>query len=103
VRHGTECSALVAELPEPAEDDDLAGDAGGAAGARRSRRCRRGSTSRMWGAILDRVLRRPVLSLVFGFVLGLAFLLLLLTFRSIVVPLKAIVLNPPPVAVAYAC
>ena len=36
---------------------------------------------------------RPRLPLVFAFVLGLAFLLLLVTFRSIVVPLKAIVLN----------
>jgi RND superfamily putative drug exporter len=33
------------------------------------------------------------LPLVFGFVLSLAFILLLVTFRSIVVPLKAIVLN----------
>ena len=33
------------------------------------------------------------LPIVFAFVLGLAFLLLLVTFRSIVVPLKAIVLN----------
>ena len=41
------------------------------------------------------------LPIVFGFVLGLAFLLLLLTFRSIVVPLKAIVLNLISVAAAY--
>jgi RND superfamily putative drug exporter len=39
--------------------------------------------------------------LVFGFVLGLAFLLLLLTFRSIVIPLKAIVLNLLSVGAAY--
>jgi uncharacterized membrane protein YdfJ with MMPL/SSD domain len=39
--------------------------------------------------------------LVFGFVLGLAFLLLLLTFRSIVVPLKAILLNLLSVGAAY--
>jgi len=38
---------------------------------------------------------------VFAFVLGLAFLLLLVTFRSIVVPLKAIVLNLLSVAAAY--
>ena len=38
---------------------------------------------------------------VFGFVLGLAFLLLLLTFRSIVVPIKAIVLNLLSVAASY--
>ncbi len=39
--------------------------------------------------------------LVFAFVLGLAFLLLLLTFRSIVVPLTAIVLNLLSVGAAY--
>jgi uncharacterized membrane protein YdfJ with MMPL/SSD domain len=38
---------------------------------------------------------------VFTFVLGLAFLLLLLTFRSIVIPIKAIVLNLLSVAAAY--
>ncbi|HET8977570.1 MAG TPA: MMPL family transporter [Solirubrobacteraceae bacterium] len=38
---------------------------------------------------------------VFGFVLGLAFLLLLLTFRSIVIPIKAIVLNLLSVGAAY--
>ena len=38
---------------------------------------------------------------VFAFVLGLAFLLLLLTFRSIVIPIKAIVLNLLSVAAAY--
>jgi hypothetical protein len=31
---------------------------------------------------------------VFGFVLGAAFLLLLVTFRSLVIPIKAIVLKP---------
>jgi uncharacterized membrane protein YdfJ with MMPL/SSD domain len=41
------------------------------------------------------------LPIVFAFVLGLAFLLLLVTFRSIVVPLKAIVLNMLSVAAAY--
>ncbi len=39
--------------------------------------------------------------LVFAFVLGLAFLLLLLTFRSIVIPLVSIVLNLLSVAAAY--
>jgi uncharacterized membrane protein YdfJ with MMPL/SSD domain len=39
--------------------------------------------------------------LVFAFVLGLAFLLLLLSFRSIVVPLKAILLNLLSVGAAY--
>ncbi len=41
------------------------------------------------------------LPIVFAFVLGMAFLLLLVTFRSIVVPLKAIVLNVISVAAAY--
>jgi uncharacterized membrane protein YdfJ with MMPL/SSD domain len=39
--------------------------------------------------------------LVFAFVLGLAFLLLLFTFRSIVIPIKAIVLNLLSVGAAY--
>jgi RND superfamily putative drug exporter len=38
---------------------------------------------------------------VFGFVLGLAFLLMLVTFRSIVIPIKAIILNLLSVASAY--
>ena len=37
----------------------------------------------------------------FAFVLGLAFLLMLFTFRSIVIPLKAIVLNLLSVGAAY--
>ena len=37
----------------------------------------------------------------FAFVLGLAFILLLVTFRSVVVPLKAIVLNLLSVGAAY--
>jgi uncharacterized membrane protein YdfJ with MMPL/SSD domain len=41
------------------------------------------------------------IGIVFAFVLGLAFLLLLLTFRSIVIPLKAIVLNLLSVGAAY--
>jgi uncharacterized membrane protein YdfJ with MMPL/SSD domain len=39
--------------------------------------------------------------LVFGFVLSAAFLLLMVTFRSVVIPLKAIVLNLLSVAAAY--
>jgi uncharacterized membrane protein YdfJ with MMPL/SSD domain len=39
--------------------------------------------------------------LVFAFVLGLAFLLLLLTFRSIVIPIKSILLNLLSVAASY--
>ncbi len=39
--------------------------------------------------------------LVFAFVLGLAFLLMMFTFRSIVIPLKAIVLNLLSVGAAY--
>src|SRR5206468_2981123 len=42
--------------------------------------------------------RAPI---VFAFVLGFAFLLLLLTFRSIVIPLKAILLNLLSVGAAY--
>jgi uncharacterized membrane protein YdfJ with MMPL/SSD domain len=41
------------------------------------------------------------LPLVFGFVLALAFILLLVTFRSIVIPIKAIVLNLLSVGAAY--
>jgi RND superfamily putative drug exporter len=44
---------------------------------------------------------RGRLPFVFAFVLGLAFLLLLVTFRSIVVPLKAIVLNLLSVGASY--
>jgi RND superfamily putative drug exporter len=44
---------------------------------------------------------RGRLPYVFAFVLGLAFVLLLVTFRSIVVPLKAIVLNLLSVGAAY--
>jgi uncharacterized membrane protein YdfJ with MMPL/SSD domain len=39
--------------------------------------------------------------IVFGFVLSLAFILLLMTFRSVVIPLKAIVLNLLSVGAAY--
>jgi uncharacterized membrane protein YdfJ with MMPL/SSD domain len=39
--------------------------------------------------------------LVFGFVLGLAFVLLLVTFRSIVIPIKSILLNLLSVAASY--
>jgi uncharacterized membrane protein YdfJ with MMPL/SSD domain len=46
-------------------------------------------------------LMRTHLPLVFLFVLGLAFLLLLMTFRSVVIPIKAIVLNLLSVGAAY--
>jgi uncharacterized membrane protein YdfJ with MMPL/SSD domain len=46
-------------------------------------------------------LMKSTAPLVFAFVLGLAFLLLLVTFRSIVIPAKAIVLNLLSVAAAY--
>jgi RND superfamily putative drug exporter len=46
-------------------------------------------------------LMKARLPVVFAFVLGLAFVLLLLTFRSIVVPITAIVLNLLSVAAAY--
>jgi RND superfamily putative drug exporter len=45
--------------------------------------------------------QKSALPLVFAFVFGLAFLLLLVTFRSIVVPCVAIVLNLLSVAAAY--
>jgi uncharacterized membrane protein YdfJ with MMPL/SSD domain len=48
---------------------------------------------------IDKMVSR--LPVVFAFVLGLAFILLLVTFRSIVVPLKAIVLNLLSVGAAY--
>ena len=48
-------------------------------------------TDRMYGSALY----------VFGFVLGLSFLLLLVMFRSIVIPIKAIVLNLLSVAAVY--
>jgi uncharacterized membrane protein YdfJ with MMPL/SSD domain len=44
---------------------------------------------------------RSHLPIVFGFVLSLAFILLLATFRSIVIPIKAIVLNLLSVGAAY--
>jgi putative drug exporter of the RND superfamily len=44
---------------------------------------------------------RSHIGIVFGFVFGLAFLLLLVTFRSIVIALKAIVLNTLSIAAAY--
>ncbi len=46
-------------------------------------------------------LMRTHLPLVFFFVLGLAFVLLLMTFRSVVIPIKAIVLNLLSVGAAY--
>ena len=50
---------------------------------------------------LQRPLRRSSIPLVFGFVLLFAFVLLLVTFRSIVIALKAIVLNLLSVGAAY--
>jgi uncharacterized membrane protein YdfJ with MMPL/SSD domain len=44
---------------------------------------------------------RSHIAVVFGFVIGLAFLLLLVTFRSIVIPLKAVVLNLLSLGPAY--
>jgi uncharacterized membrane protein YdfJ with MMPL/SSD domain len=44
---------------------------------------------------------RSHIAVVFGFVIALAFLLLLVTFRSIVIPLKAVVLNLLSVGAAY--
>jgi RND superfamily putative drug exporter len=56
------------------------------------------------GTATDRDFNRSMIShlpLVFGFVIVSAFLLLLVTFRSIVVPIKAIVLNLLSVGAAY--
>ncbi len=47
----------------------------------------------------DDIMRRT--PIVFSFVLGLAFIVLLLTFRSIVIPVKAIILNALSVGAAY--
>jgi uncharacterized membrane protein YdfJ with MMPL/SSD domain len=44
---------------------------------------------------------QSAIPIVFGFVLAFAFLLLLVTFRSVVIPLKAIVMNLLSVAAAY--
>jgi RND superfamily putative drug exporter len=44
---------------------------------------------------------KSAIPIVFGFVLAFAFLLLLITFRSVVIPLKAIVMNLLSVAAAY--
>jgi uncharacterized membrane protein YdfJ with MMPL/SSD domain len=44
---------------------------------------------------------KSAIPIVFGFVLAFAFLLLLVTFRSVVIPLKAIVMNLLSVAAAY--
>jgi uncharacterized membrane protein YdfJ with MMPL/SSD domain len=57
-----------------------------------------GATAGSKDFIDNLVARAPI---VFAFVLGLAFLLLLVTFRSIVVPAKAIVLNLLSVGAAY--
>jgi uncharacterized membrane protein YdfJ with MMPL/SSD domain len=53
------------------------------------------------GSVDFSALMRSKAPLVFGFVLLFAFILLLLTFRSIVIPIKAIVLNLLSVAAAY--
>ena len=59
------------------------------------------SKKRVQEAVWSWVLRIGVLAVVFGFVLTLAFILLTVTFRSIVVPIKAIILNLLSVAAAY--
>ena len=87
--------ASMAALDELRED-------GRPGGARRRPR-RRGQRHRR--RRVDRGLQHQVMSerlpLVFAFVLGLAFLLMLFTFRSIVIPIKAIVLNLLSVGAAY--
>jgi RND superfamily putative drug exporter len=53
------------------------------------------------GAVDFTASMRSHMPIVFGFVLALAFLLLLITFRSIVIPLKAIALNLLSVGASY--
>jgi uncharacterized membrane protein YdfJ with MMPL/SSD domain len=54
------------------------------------------AASKDWNAAM-----KSAVPVVFGFVLSFAFLLLLLTFRSVVIPLKAILMNLLSVAAAY--
>ncbi|MDX6722081.1 MAG: putative drug exporter of the superfamily [Solirubrobacteraceae bacterium] len=69
---------------------------GGAPGVRQAYVSGMAAQSQDWNDLMKA--RAP---LVFAFVLTLAFLLLLVTFRSVVIPIKAIVLNLMSVAAAY--
>src|SRR3954466_16401185 len=69
---------------------------GGAPGVRAAYVSGMAAQSNDWNALMHA--RAP---LVFAFVLTLAFVLLLVTFRSLVIPIKAIVLNLMSVAAAY--
>ncbi|MEA2226907.1 MAG: putative drug exporter of the superfamily, partial [Solirubrobacteraceae bacterium] len=72
------------------------GTVGSAPGVRQASVSGMAAQSQDWNDLMKS--RAP---LVFAFVLTLAFLLLLVTFRSIVIPIKAIVLNLMSVAAAY--
>jgi uncharacterized membrane protein YdfJ with MMPL/SSD domain len=77
-------------------DGIVAGTVGDAPGVRHAYVSGMAAQSSDWNDLMKS--RAP---LVFAFVLTLAFLLLLVTFRSLVIPIKAIVLNLLSVAAAY--
>ena len=68
-------------------DEIIPATVGGVEGATRQRQRRRGRSADFSSQLNSR------LPLIFAFVFGLAFLLMLVTFRSIVIPIKAIMLN----------
>ena len=76
-------------------DDIDPGDARGGRRRHRQRQRRRRRSRRTSGILADR------LPLIFAFVFVLTFLLMLVTFRSIVIPIKAILLNLLSVGAAY--
>ena len=77
-------------------DEIIPATVGGVDGATRQRQRRRGARRRTSATSSN-----SRLPLIFAFVFGLAFLLLLVTFRSIVIPIKAILLNLLSVGAAY--
>ena len=85
-------SKAVAALRGGIVDDTV----GGAPGVRDAYVSGMAAQSKDWNALMQA--RAP---LVFAFVLTLAFVLLLVTFRSLIIPIKAIVLNLLSVAAAY--
>jgi uncharacterized membrane protein YdfJ with MMPL/SSD domain len=85
-------SKAVAALRSGIVDDTV----GGAPGVRNTYVSGMAAQSNDWNALMKA--RAP---LVFGFVLTLAFVLLLVTFRSLIIPIKAIVLNLMSVGAAY--
>ncbi len=102
----------VAQVTVPTAGDGFDGESGRALDAlrdehrpRHARRGRRGAEVSVTGAAAEmRDFNASMvahLPYVFGFVLIAAFVLLLVTFRSIVIPIKAIVLNLLSVGAAY--